>query len=338
MRIGGFMKRVKMTEITIEIDRTKIVRCGSSSALANCAQCSEKSPLVTPEEAIHLARTSSLSIYREVEAGRVHFIETTQGLLLVCLNSIIQREIEQSPGAPETSYRAAPPSPRQADINEDETVSIDEAVLHQKNSRAVSSPKTKKDWVLTPSALDKLLSHLDSDRDVAGRKYENMRRKLIKYFECRGCVFPEEQADETIDRVARRLDEGIQIWASEPAIFFYGVARNVLKEYFSAPERQLSSIEDLPPSLDQLVCHSGLLETQNDAMTLDEKLQLLELSLQSLLPQSRELVIRYYQGGKPGKIRGRKEMARSLGIPPNTLRLRIHRIREKLKRQIKDCF
>lgn len=43
--------------------------------------------MVTPEEAAVLACVSPRTIYRGVEAGRIHFMETPEGLLLICLNS-----------------------------------------------------------------------------------------------------------------------------------------------------------------------------------------------------------------------------------------------------------
>src|SRR5437763_14397266 len=64
---------------------------------------------------------------------------------------------------------------------------------------------------LTSEAFSKLLDRLDSDRERAGEKYEELRRTLIKFFEWRGAPFPEDHTDETLNRVARKLDEGIEI-------------------------------------------------------------------------------------------------------------------------------
>ena len=44
----------------------------------------------------------------------------------------------------------------------------------------------KKDWILTKEAFERLLALLDVDRELAGQKYENVRRKLIEFFEARG--------------------------------------------------------------------------------------------------------------------------------------------------------
>ena len=64
---------------------------------------------------------------------------------------------------------------------------------------------------LTGVAFAKLLDCLDADREQAGEKYEDLRRTLLRFFEWRGAPFPEEHADETFNRVACRLDEGVEI-------------------------------------------------------------------------------------------------------------------------------
>lgn len=51
--------------------------------------------------------------------------------------------------------------------------------------------------------FDNLLRLLDLDRDVAGDKYERLRRKLIKFFEWNACFPAEDLADETFDRVGK---------------------------------------------------------------------------------------------------------------------------------------
>ena len=45
---------------------------------------------------------------------------------------------------------------------------------------------------LTEQTLAKLLDVLDADRDLAGERYEDLRRTLVRFFEWRGAPFPEE--------------------------------------------------------------------------------------------------------------------------------------------------
>jgi hypothetical protein len=51
--------------------------------------------MIAPEEAMAVAGVSSREIYRWVEAGRVHFLETSEGFLLICLDSLPGRDILQ---------------------------------------------------------------------------------------------------------------------------------------------------------------------------------------------------------------------------------------------------
>src|SRR5262249_34915539 len=70
---------------------------------------------------------------------------------------------------------------------------------------------SRKEWELTPEAFSKLLAELTPDPEVAGEKYEDLRGQLIKFFEWRGLLFPDQHADETLNRVARKIDEGERV-------------------------------------------------------------------------------------------------------------------------------
>jgi hypothetical protein len=64
----------------------------------------------------------------------------------------------------------------------------------------------------------------------AGEQYEQLRRKLTLFFEARHCnPRAEELADRTLDMVARRLQEGVEIYAHDASHYCYGVAQNILR-------------------------------------------------------------------------------------------------------------
>ena len=44
--------------------------------------------MLTPDQAATIANVSSRTIYRRVEAGEMHYLETAEGFLLICPNSI----------------------------------------------------------------------------------------------------------------------------------------------------------------------------------------------------------------------------------------------------------
>src|SRR4051812_36923841 len=88
-----------------------------------------------------------------------------------------------------------------------------------------------KDWTLTPEAFEKLLNWLnEDDRDQAGRDLLDIHRRLVKFFTCRGCCEPEDVADDTVTRVAGKVDE-LQDFIGPRATYFYSVGNNVLHEW-----------------------------------------------------------------------------------------------------------
>jgi hypothetical protein len=81
------MKR-KKTEIIVEREQVLIIRRLDDRQPRCCAECSGQAQMVSVDEAAALGRLSARAIYRRVEAGQLHFIETADGLLLVCVNSL----------------------------------------------------------------------------------------------------------------------------------------------------------------------------------------------------------------------------------------------------------
>lgn len=195
----------------------------------------------------------------------------------------------------------------------------------------------KKDWVLDQEAFATLLARLDPDPHRAGQEYELVRSMMIKFFECRGCIYPQDLADETINRVARRASEGEEIGLSSIHGYFFGVARNVLREHMRSPESATPALDSLPlyqhPSEDPSVLAYQKAVRQSQ----EQRLECLETCACALPPETRQLIISYYEGAEGEQIRNRKRIAEQLGIPINNLRIRVHRIREKLERCVGDC-
>jgi excisionase family DNA binding protein len=81
------MRRKRRTEITVETERVVVIRQSRSVAPAWCAACAQPATMLSAEEAAAVAGVTRRTIYRWVEAEKVHFVETSDGLLLLCLNS-----------------------------------------------------------------------------------------------------------------------------------------------------------------------------------------------------------------------------------------------------------
>ena len=85
------MIKRRRTEIKVEVEQTLILRQRSYPTLNWCAGCGAQVRMLRPEDAALISGHRPRTIYRLVEAGQVHFDETAEGTLLVCVNSI-QRE------------------------------------------------------------------------------------------------------------------------------------------------------------------------------------------------------------------------------------------------------
>jgi DNA-directed RNA polymerase specialized sigma24 family protein len=182
-------------------------------------------------------------------------------------------------------------------------------------------PLPKDKWTLTQGAFDLLLAQLDTDRQQAGTKYEALRRKLVKFFQWRGCNFPEDLTDETINRVARNLEAGEDI--RHLAAYCVGIARHVFLESLRTRRHE-----------DALQAVTYLLPTPRDE---DPRQDCLERCLQELSPENFQLIVQYYQENEQARIEARRDLALRLGIPPNALRIRAHRIRLRLQGCVEEC-
>ncbi len=181
-------------------------------------------------------------------------------------------------------------------------------------------------WSLTQEGFDQFLACLDPDREKAGRRYELIRSKLINYFDWRDCPYPEDHADEALNRTIRKIEEGDEI--RDPSTYVFGVARMLLLEIGRAKEKERSALNLLPATQ----AH----EEESDEAEM--RVDCLRRCLERLSQENRELIFRYYEGDGGTKIVNRKEMAGRLGLPPTALRVRACRLREKLQACMGECL
>ena len=185
-------------------------------------------------------------------------------------------------------------------------------------------PKQK--WVLTKEVLDCFLAKLDPDRDKAGEKYESIRLKLVKYFQWRDSDASDMDADETINRVARRIWEGADI--SNLNAYIYGVAKLVDCESrkLRNQKRELEEASRLEaPAVEEGIGDPELRKC-------------FDRCLGHLTQDDRETITEYYQFERGEKIQNRKKLAERFGMSPNALRIKAHRQRINLEACVRDCL
>src|SRR3982750_4288024 len=79
------MKYWKRTETTIETHEFWTIGRLLSPQQVRCDECEGSPDMITPEQAAVMARVTLRVIYRWVEDATVHFTETTDGRIFVCL-------------------------------------------------------------------------------------------------------------------------------------------------------------------------------------------------------------------------------------------------------------
>ena len=178
-------------------------------------------------------------------------------------------------------------------------------------------------WALSKSSFDRLLALLDADRNRAAQKYESLRIRLVKFFEWRACQFADQLADETLDRVARKVEAGEQI--NDYLHYALGVARFLYLETVKKQTKEKAVVIQMPLA-------------DNHFHEETPQLDCLEACLGELSETNRRMILHYYYNDKQAKIDYRKKFAESLGLSLNALRIKALRIRAKLEECVFKCL
>ena len=186
-----------------------------------------------------------------------------------------------------------------------------------------------RDSAIPPESFDEILAWLNPDRDVAGSIYVQLREDLTKVFTWNRSPDPEGSTDEVFDRVAKKVHTLRETYVGDPKLYFYGVARNLIKEIPKKIKTQ-TSLQGTEPASDPRS------EAEQETALIRE--DCLRSCLQKLSEDKRELILAYYARDKQAKIDHRTEMAQRLGISVETLRVKAYRIRGTLEQCIERCL
>src|SRR5262245_43769388 len=102
----------------------------------------------------------------------------------------------------------------------------------------------------------------------------------MKFFEWRSCLPPEEYTDRVIDRVAKKIAEGEDIRASDPYVYFHGVARFVAMESWRKPERETESLDEMLPSQSPSENPESLRELESERVQMEMRLECMTACLE----------------------------------------------------------
>ena len=168
--------------------------------------------------------------------------------------------------------------------------------------------------------FEALLHRLRRDGDDAVT-YEALRRRLIQFFRLHVPTDAEDLADSVLDRLARKIHEGIDV-ASVPS-YALGIARMVLHEARAKLARRHLAEADPTLAPDE--------DSADDARELESMLVALRGCLEAAGATARGLILAYYGGDGAVRIATRKGLADEHGISLNALRNRALRLRDALE-------
>jgi RNA polymerase sigma factor (sigma-70 family) len=188
----------------------------------------------------------------------------------------------------------------------------------------------KKDWYPEKEDFDRLLKWLDPDPEKAAQIYEKIRKNMIKLFSKRGCHLSEDLADEAFNSVMRRLRNAPDGIPGSQAAYLTAVAKNLYLKYIAK-----AGVEDpIDPNHPR---YSSGSSNHPDGFS-DRAFECLEKCLSKLEPENRSLILDYYREEKRAKIDGRAKIAEKYGLTLNALRIRTHRIRDRLHQWLDECL
>lgn len=181
----------------------------------------------------------------------------------------------------------------------------------------------KKQSELMPENFNDLLNWFSADREIAGEKYEEIRNGLIRFFYFKGCAEAEELADETINRVAKKLQVLDLSNNVKPINLFYGFASKIYLEYFNRIKK--SEIEFNPD------LHSLPPSSENTRQ------KCLEHCLTKLPDNGGDLIVEYFTFEKAKKTEHRRQLAEKLQMEMGAFHTKIHRLKTILRQCIEKC-
>jgi DNA-directed RNA polymerase specialized sigma24 family protein len=181
---------------------------------------------------------------------------------------------------------------------------------------------------ITPDDFDALLALFSDDREVAGEKYEVIRSGLVRYFQFKGCSDPLSLADETINRVASKVDTFDSLRSMNITSYFYGFASNILLEYRRTAKRNISITET----------EFAIAAVAQEPGEMDDETHCLMKCIATLPVSEQEMIVEYYACEREDKKKIRKQMCDRIECTAATLHTKIFRIKTALRACVENCL
>ena len=184
----------------------------------------------------------------------------------------------------------------------------------------------------------RLLPFLARDQEpsrnhASGGEYEVVRGKLLKFFRSKGALHGEELADETFDRVARKLADDRLGDVRNSTGYVLGVARLVWLEAVKHDVLRRTRLDNWEATRERSSPSTiaQLLQREVDLAVLDR-------CLGELGADARTLLLDYYAHEGRARIETREALVQRFGSNPGRLRVRVHRLRIQLELRLRAAF
>jgi DNA-directed RNA polymerase specialized sigma24 family protein len=175
---------------------------------------------------------------------------------------------------------------------------------------------------LTSESLRKLLEALSENEPEAVARFKKLNDSLIRFFELKGVSDADKAADETIDRVAEKLNQDTRI--EDLKKFAFGVARFVYLERLRREQTHLRAVEAF-----------YLKSSDSNGFGESDPTENFRECFNALYEHERELILRYFADLPANELfESRQRLAQREEIDLNALRNRISRLRRRLE----DCL
>ncbi len=163
------------------------------------------------------------------------------------------------------------------------------------------------------TGAERFLAVLDQDPVRAEQKCALLREKLVFYFRKNRVSSPDDLAQEVFLRARSRIGEGQTVYAEHPESYFFGIARNLLREEWKRAARWEDELpEELPASTAETISM--------------ERRMMLEDCLRNLEADNRAFLKTYIHEGP-------ERTGRVFTITANAASIRFHRLVAKLRAQ-----
>jgi hypothetical protein len=177
---------------------------------------------------------------------------------------------------------------------------------------------------LTPEILNKLLDSLSKDKTVAGIAYTKLRNSLIRFFDVKGDSTPEDSADITLDRVAMKISQNVEI--PDVTKYSFGVARFVFLERLRLAKKDKIAAEGF---------YADKISTKTEPEP--DNFQPLRECFNNLEDNEKQILREYFADIPASKLfEQRKELQIKYNISLNSLRVKVFRLRERLENCVKN--